>query len=73
MRNKKEEKARNMKLVTVLLPEAHLEGLDELVRTNMYQNRSAAIRNAVRDMLKQELWGSKNHGKTNTGNHDRVR
>ena len=26
-----------MKLVTVLLPEAYLEGLDELVRANMYQ------------------------------------
>jgi Arc/MetJ-type ribon-helix-helix transcriptional regulator len=73
MKIKKEEKAKNMKLVTVLLPEAHLTGLDELVRTNMYQNRSAAIRNAVRDMLKQELWGSKSQGKTNMGNHDRVR
>jgi len=45
-----------MKLVTVLLPEAHLEGLDELVRANMYPSRSAAIRSAVRDLLKKELW-----------------
>ncbi len=45
-----------MKLVTVLLPEAYLEGLDELVRTGMYNSRSAAIRAAVRDMLKRELW-----------------
>ncbi|KYH41098.1 MAG: hypothetical protein AYL32_007740 [Candidatus Bathyarchaeota archaeon B26-2] len=45
-----------MKLVTVLLPEACLEGLDELVRMNMYPSRSAAIRAAVRDMLKRELW-----------------
>jgi Arc/MetJ-type ribon-helix-helix transcriptional regulator len=45
-----------MKLVTVLLPEAYLEGLDELVRTGMYPSRSAAIRAAVRDMLKKELW-----------------
>ena len=45
-----------MKLVTVLLPEAYLEGLDELVRSNMYPSRSAAIRAAVRDMLKRELW-----------------
>ncbi|MCL1970447.1 MAG: ribbon-helix-helix domain-containing protein [Candidatus Bathyarchaeota archaeon] len=60
MKIKKEEKAKKgMKLVTVLLPEAHLEALDELVRMKMYQNRSAAIRNAVRDMVKQELWGSK--------------
>ncbi len=45
-----------MKLVTVLLPEAFLEGLDELVRANMYPSRSSAIRSAVRDMLKKELW-----------------
>ncbi len=46
----------NVKLVTVLLPEAYLEGLDELVRQNMYPSRSAAIRAAVRDLLKRELW-----------------
>jgi len=46
-----------MKLVTLLLPEAYLEGLDELVRAAMYPSRSAAIRAAVRDMLKKELWG----------------
>lgn len=45
-----------MKLVTVLLPEAYLEGLDELVRRNMYPSRSAIIRSAVRDLLKKELW-----------------
>jgi len=52
------EKGENqiMKLVTVLLPEAYLEGLDELVRANMYPSRSSAIRSAVRDMLKKELW-----------------
>ncbi|UCF59467.1 MAG: ribbon-helix-helix protein, CopG family [Candidatus Bathyarchaeota archaeon] len=48
-----------MKLVTVLLPEAYLEGLDELVRAAMYPSRSAAIRAAVRDMLKKELWGKR--------------
>jgi len=45
-----------MKLVTVLLPEAYLEGLDELVRANMYPSRSSAIRASVRDLLKKELW-----------------
>ena len=39
-----------MKLVTVLLPEAYLTGLDELVRSGMYPSRSAAIRAAVRDI-----------------------
>lgn len=46
----------NMKLVTVKLPEALIEGLDELIRAGMYPSRSAAIRAAVRDMLKKELW-----------------
>ncbi|MDH5390499.1 MAG: ribbon-helix-helix protein, CopG family [Candidatus Bathyarchaeota archaeon] len=46
-----------MKLVSVLLPKAHLKGLHELVRSGMYPSRSAAIRAAVRDMLKGELWG----------------
>jgi Arc/MetJ-type ribon-helix-helix transcriptional regulator len=48
-----------MKLVTVLLPEAYLEGLDELVRSNMYPSRSAAIRASVRDLLKKELWAGR--------------
>ena len=45
-----------MKLVTVKLPEAVIEGLDELVRSGMYPSRSSAIRASVRDMLKRELW-----------------
>jgi Arc/MetJ-type ribon-helix-helix transcriptional regulator len=71
MKSKKQKP--NMKLVTALLPEAYLEGLDDLVRAKMYPNRSCAIRNAVRDMLKQELWGSKSHGKTSMGDSDRLR
>ena len=47
---------KRLKLVTVLLPEAYLEGLDELVRANMYPSRSSAIRSSVRDLLKKELW-----------------
>ena len=35
---------------------AYLEGLTDLVRMGMYPNRSAAIRDAVRDLLKRELW-----------------
>jgi Arc/MetJ-type ribon-helix-helix transcriptional regulator len=45
-----------MKLVTVKLPEALITGLDDLVKSGMYPSRSAAIRTAVRDMLKRELW-----------------
>jgi antitoxin ParD1/3/4 len=45
-----------VRLVTVKLPEALIDGLDELVQSNLYPSRSAAIRTAVRDMLKRELW-----------------
>ena len=45
-----------MELVTFLLPEACLEGLDELIGKGIYSSRSAAIRFAVRDLLKRELW-----------------
>jgi Arc/MetJ-type ribon-helix-helix transcriptional regulator len=45
-----------MKLVSVKLPEALIDGLEELVKSAMYPSRSAAIRTAVRDMLKNELW-----------------
>lgn len=46
-----------MKLVTIHLPEAYLDGIEQLVRARFYPNRSEAIRNAVRDLLKSELWG----------------
>jgi Arc/MetJ-type ribon-helix-helix transcriptional regulator len=48
-----------MKLVTIKLPEALIEGIDELVRSGMYPSRSAAIRAAVRDLLRRELWDKK--------------
>ena len=48
-----------MKLVTVKLPEALLEGIDELVGAGFYPSRSSAIRSAVRDMLKKELWNAR--------------
>jgi Arc/MetJ-type ribon-helix-helix transcriptional regulator len=45
-----------LELVTFLLPEACLEGLDELVGQGIYSSRSAAIRFAVLGLLKGELW-----------------
>jgi len=45
-----------MRLASVKLPEALIDGLDELVKSGLYPSRSAAIRTAVRDMLKRELW-----------------
>jgi len=64
MKNEKEKETRNMKLVTVLMPEAYLDGLDDLVRAKMYSGRSSVIRNAVRDLLKRELYF--NNTKSNT-------
>ncbi len=45
-----------MKLVTVKMPEAYVEGIDELVKMGRYSSRSEVIRIAVRDLLKRELW-----------------
>jgi len=45
-----------MKLVTVHFPESMIEGLDELVRQGYYTSRSEAIRVAVRDLLKKQLY-----------------
>jgi Arc/MetJ-type ribon-helix-helix transcriptional regulator len=44
-----------MKVVTVHMPEAYLEAIDELVRRRMYPNRAEAIRMAVRDFIKNEF------------------
>uniref|UniRef100_A0A6M3Y087 Putative ribbon-helix-helix protein repressor n=1 Tax=viral metagenome TaxID=1070528 RepID=A0A6M3Y087_9ZZZZ len=43
-----------MKRVIVNLTDALLKGLDELVREGKYPNRSEAIRNAIRDLIKAE-------------------
>ncbi|NIR86802.1 ribbon-helix-helix protein, CopG family [Candidatus Bathyarchaeota archaeon] len=48
-----------MKLVSVLLPEEYLKGLHKIVRLGMYPSRSAAIRTAVRDLLKRGTMGKR--------------
>jgi len=46
-----------MRLITLYLPEPYIRDLDRLVHEKkMYGNRAQAIREAVRDMLKAELW-----------------
>jgi len=50
-----------VRLVTVKMPETYLEGLDELVKMGRYSSRSEAIRIAVRELLKRELWGIPDH------------
>jgi len=45
-----------LKLISVKMPEALIEGMDELVKRGVYPSRSAVMRTAVRDLLKKELW-----------------
>jgi Arc/MetJ-type ribon-helix-helix transcriptional regulator len=45
-----------MRLVSVKMPEALIEAMDELVKRELYPSRSAVLRTAVRDLLKKELW-----------------
>ena len=47
-----------MQLISINMPQDTIEGLDELVRKGIYPNRSEAIRFAIRDLLKEELWRS---------------
>jgi Arc/MetJ-type ribon-helix-helix transcriptional regulator len=44
-----------MKTISVNIPEAFVNGLEDLVAHGLYANRSEAIRVAVRDLLKREL------------------
>ncbi|MBD3352189.1 MAG: ribbon-helix-helix protein, CopG family [Candidatus Lokiarchaeota archaeon] len=46
-----------MKLITVHVPEAYLNAIDQLISADAYPNRSEAIRVAIRDLLKNELGG----------------
>jgi Arc/MetJ-type ribon-helix-helix transcriptional regulator len=42
--------------VTFLLPEAYLEGIERLIELGRFQSRSEAVRFAVKEMIKRELW-----------------
>jgi Arc/MetJ-type ribon-helix-helix transcriptional regulator len=45
-----------MNLISVKVPDQFVEGLDDLVRNGVYPSRSEAIRVAIRDLLRRELW-----------------
>ncbi|MFW9911098.1 MAG: ribbon-helix-helix domain-containing protein [Candidatus Thorarchaeota archaeon] len=45
-----------MRLIAVHLPERIIEDIQRLVNRGLYPNRSEAIRIAIRDLLKRELW-----------------
>ena len=42
-----------MKRVTLRIPDAHVEDVDALVDAGEYPNRSEAVRDAVRDLLRE--------------------
>jgi len=46
----------DLRILTVHLPDAYIEGLNRLVDLKLYPNRSEAIRVAIRDLLRRELW-----------------
>jgi len=50
---------RRLRVVTVKLPESYIEGIDELAKMGRFASRSDAIRYAVRELLKRELWSSR--------------
>ncbi|UCH70110.1 MAG: ribbon-helix-helix protein, CopG family [Candidatus Bathyarchaeota archaeon] len=50
---------RMSKPITLVLPTTYIKDLDELVRRKYYSSRSEAIRNAIRDLLNDELWLNK--------------
>ncbi|MFW9770285.1 MAG: ribbon-helix-helix domain-containing protein [Candidatus Thorarchaeota archaeon] len=45
-----------MKLITVKMSDIYVNGIDKLVEIGMYPSRSEAIRVAIRDLLRRELW-----------------
>ncbi|TXT57011.1 MAG: Transcriptional regulator [Candidatus Thorarchaeota archaeon] len=47
-----------MPLIAIHLPEKILEDIQCLIDRGFYPNRSEAIRIAIRDLLKMELWGN---------------
>ncbi|MBD3405454.1 MAG: ribbon-helix-helix protein, CopG family [Candidatus Lokiarchaeota archaeon] len=47
-----------MPLIAIHLPEKILEDIQCLIDRGFYPNRSEAIRIAIRDLLKLELWGN---------------
>lgn len=57
----------SIRIITVKIPETYLEGLEELVNTGRYTSRSEAIRAAIRELLKKELWDIQSSSSSNNG------
>ncbi|MFW9799397.1 MAG: ribbon-helix-helix domain-containing protein [Candidatus Thorarchaeota archaeon] len=62
-----------MRLITVKMSDIYVNGIDRLVELGMYPSRSEAIRVAIRDLLRRELWpkeGSPLSASENSRNKD---
>ena len=46
----------NIVLVTLLIPQEYIDGLDELVCDRIFSSRSKAIRDGIRTLLSQTVW-----------------
>ncbi|WP_297497576.1 ribbon-helix-helix domain-containing protein [Thermococcus sp.] len=45
-----------MRIVSVQLPQGLINAMDQLVKMGVYPNRSEIIREAIRELLKKELY-----------------
>ncbi|MBO8174344.1 MAG: type II toxin-antitoxin system ParD family antitoxin [Thermococcus sp.] len=45
-----------MKIISVQIPQGLLNAIDTLVKRGVYPNRSEVIREAIRELLKKELY-----------------
>lgn len=50
------EEGKQMKMITLYLPEPYIEALNQLVNEKFYPNRAEAIRVAIRDLINAEVW-----------------
>jgi len=49
------------KTITLKIGDALLNAIDELVKRGLYTSRSEAIRAAIKELVKKELWEQKKH------------
>ena len=45
-----------MRIISVQLPQGLINAMDQLVKNGVYPNRSEIIREAIRELLKRELY-----------------
>ena len=45
-----------MRIISVQIPQGLINAMDQLVKRGVYPNRSEVIREAIRELLKKELY-----------------